>query len=795
MNARERFMNTNIDVTHVMEPVVPGSYAVLTVGGATEETRIFAHRLANSDSGFPGDSATTIAETVEWPIVQRNGECLTVDVPAGEFGVYALSVGSQCELSTALLANRARLDWCYPTVATSGGELRFIGRNLASIEHYPSTDRDAPVSYGGLVENPTRLTARRMGTAEFVEISVRAVGYYEIRCTLPESFEPGEYEFFAHNGLGGTSAWSEPVTLSVERAEAWPEDVFSVDEYLATAGSVDAAIAAALVDIESNGGGILLFSARTYYINAPIILPRRTVVRGAGMDRTLLRLPSEEGPKPPYVAITGDGDFTVEDIRIVGVHAPILICAPKFVPDNFDDAFITKADHSDARTLAMLASTARNVTIQRCHLAQQMLRNCDRRSDKEHVARMKQHALSQAQRTGAYEAVSIHGENVAILDNIIYGGGGAVTLNRCKGARVSGNRLLAGPAGSTLMTFSRLIWPETGGAKVEGSYCREILVEDNEITAYSERARNLVALLYAGENMHLARNNIHGIEPTFDAEALLTHLWQARWISPDLVMDSAVTGRIVDPEGEVANECLDGACVEIVDGRGIGQLRRIVARKGEHVTLDKPWRVVPDATSNIVFTAPPPYSQLTIVDNTVVSHAVNIIIWGNARDVVIDGNYTADAPGITLWPIRLADDQKVWGGLAFTSVTNNIMDRGWSSPDEAGALDGATGFFYRATHDGQMLAGYDVLGTVIRNNVARNNTGIAVRTTFTKAAEGGGVEMWPTHHSGIVVENNHCSESAVGIAIEQGSNVVERGNTSHDVRFPLVWAPKPQSGI
>lgn len=776
-------------ITHVMEPVLPGRYAVLTVGGADENTRVYAVTVLNGPACRPGCGVTGAAKMpVELPVVQRKGECLTVDVPAIEYGILLLGLLPAPTPEDAVVVNRARIDWMYPSTVRPGQALRLIGRNFVSVDNYPTMRPDCPVSYGGLVKDRTRVAIRKPGAIGAFDLPVRQSSCYEVHLDVPADLEPGEYEVFAHSGLGGGLGWSAPFMVRVEADDPWPADVFPISDFMGADPDVDAAIAAALAAIEKNGGGVLQLAACAYPIRKTIVMPRRTVLRGAGMNRTMLALPESNGPAGPYVAITGEGDFAVEDLRIHSVYAPILVCAPTFVPETFDEAFDIP--------FSFAATRARNVAVRRCHLHQRINQHIDRRVDADGGAwkeRMQQFVLTQGQGHSGFNAIHLKGDDLAVEECVIWGGGSCVLLPGCSHVRVARNALKAGPTGHAVYAIARLSWPEDNtGARIHGNYASEILIEDNDITAYSERARDLVYFIYGAENGHVARNRIADIECTFDAEGLGCHLWSAMWTEPTVRMTGPDTGEIVDPTGEVTHEWLEGACVYIVGGRGVGQLRRILEREGPRIRIDRPWTVAPDETSDVVFVAPPPFNHMTFIDNRMENTGVNIIVWGNSRDIVIDGNYSADAAGITVWSVRLAADQKVWGGAAFTTIMHSVVETGWSTPDEARALQGACGIFNPVSrHHTCTEEGFDFLGLVIRDNVVRNNTGIGIRTSRWIADAFGQEVLWRINEAGIVVERNHCENCTVGIAIERNAHALARANTAKNVQIPLVWCDAP----
>ena len=461
---------TDAAITHVMEPMLPATYTPVTVGGADAATQIFARRLDNGPSPAPGQGPDqAAAEEIALEIVQRTGDCLTIDVPGGGLAVWALAPEPDCAPDSATLVNRPRLDWSVASGALAGEELILVGRNLASPEHYPTNDPEHPVSFGGLLPGKTRIVARRQGGEAWQNLPVARSSCYEAYVDVPPSLTPGDYELCAHNGLGGVRGWSEAFAIQVEAAPAWPADVVEVDSFLAAGGDVDAAIAAALAQIESRGGGVLQFGPGAYALGQTIVLPRRTVLRGMGMQRTMLRLPAGGGPKPPWVAITGDGDFAVEDIRIQGVYAPLLICAPTFLPSSFDEAFDIPFTFSPLR--------ARNVHVRRCYLRQSPTNHIDRRQDSDGGAwkeRMQEYVLSPGQGYTGLKCVHLKGDDLSVEDCTMWGGGACVLLAGCSHSRVAGNTLKVGPCGHGIYAAARLHWPEDGG----GAYRRQLRQRD-----------------------------------------------------------------------------------------------------------------------------------------------------------------------------------------------------------------------------------------------------------------------------------------------------------------------------
>ncbi len=799
-------------ITNVMEPALPGTAAVVTVGGGGAKTRLYAFRLANRASAVPGRGTTGAARGMVLKLLQRTDEAFTVQMPGGDLSAWAFQVEPEFDLKRAWVVNRPRLDWHWPSQAHPGEAFRLLGRHLVRADLYKTRDPEHPTSMGGLLKGKTVLVARPVAGGAWRRIPVELSSGYELRARLPANLKPGDYEFRAHNGLGGVAGWSDALVVPVAAAEVWPSRVFEAETFIAKAGGdVDKGLAAALAVIAANGGGVLQLGPLPYDITAPLVLPRRTVLRGVSRYRTLLRLPTWNGPKPPYVAVMGDGDFAVEDLTIRGVHAPVLIASPCIDAGSFDAAMKAYDAFADRR--------CRNVAIRRCHLEQNLLWRTDRRQSSEHAER---NDLPEGQKhlrdmqeysdgRGTYGAgrgsaacVLLRGDDLDLEDNTVLGASHAVYINRSSHVRVAGNTLCPGAQGNAVCFQSGLRWPanhpEGGGAVIRGKFCTHLLVEDNDMSGRSERARNLLNFLFGGERIHAARNNIHRIAPNSDAEALLTHLWQAHWDKASIRMVDPLTAELVDPAGQLTHECLDGACVEIVEGRGVGQIRDIVRREGSTVTLDRPWLAEPDASSRISFTAPPAFRQVVMVDNRVVSQNENVIIWGSTYDAMIDGNYVADGRGIGLWSIRLDAKQGVWGGAIFAQIINNVVDRGWVGRVNRDSLLGAPNgiSFIACLQATGSTRGYDCLGMVVRGNHATRDTGIGFTTTWRQGGAFDGTkpepgkEVWRIREAGVVIERNLCTDSAVGIVVEHDARAVVRANRSRNVTFPLA---RPKSNL
>lgn len=780
-------------ITHVMEPVLPGCYAVATVGGGARGRGLYARRLPDGPAGRPaaaGSATRPDGAWKRWPIAQATGECVTVDVPAGPFGVYAMTADPAGPADAEWVANRPRLDWCWPREAVSGEPLRVIGRCLADVSKYRQRDPLRPVSYGGLLRGAATLLARRIGGRRFVRIPVEQSSAYEVHARWPRGLPPGDYELFAHNGRGGVHGWSDPLHLSSIRAAPWPRRVFRVRPE-PTAASADDAIATALDALRRNGGGVLSFGAGTFSITRPIVLPPRCVLRGAGADRTCISGPTHGGPLPPWVLVTGDGDFVVEDVRLFAVYAPMAIVAPTFLPGSFREAYDAPFGWGETR--------ARNVTVRRCRIEQAPNANLPRRADADLEWRKwlrEWTATSDGQGYNGFVAIRLRGDGVLIEDSEIWGGGSAVILTGCSYVRAARNTLKAGCSGHGMYVMGHLSWPadwatnpDAKPGAVIGNYSHRVIVEDNRFEAYSERARDLCYFNYGAEYGFVARNTYGPMQVNNDCEGLAFHLWPAKWCRPRVTPLGPTRYRVVDPEGEVRREQLAGGVLSVVDGPGIGQVRTVVSRSGDEVEIDRPFRYAPGPNSVIAFSAPPPFRGMTLVDNAIVHTGANILLWGDSHDVVVDGNLSRDNGHITVWSVRSFEDQKVWGGAAFTQIIHNRSEEAWLAPADgpqaANCFGGCISNPACRNPKAPLSPGYDYLGLIIRDNACLNHSGIVYRTRYV-LSDG---SVWKLQDSGIVVERNFSCDGRFGVAVEADAPACVRRNRSRRVARPVVRFP------
>jgi hypothetical protein len=127
-------------------------------------------------------------------------------------------------------------------------------------------------------------------------ITPTAVNPYNVDFVVPNSLTAGSYQIWVHNGNGGQYGWSSPVTLTVQARYGYGHMIVKLSNYggLPNTGA-DAlpAFQAAIQAIGTNGPATIQLQAGTYYISDQLILTagfgKGVYLQGAGKNVTFLK--------------------------------------------------------------------------------------------------------------------------------------------------------------------------------------------------------------------------------------------------------------------------------------------------------------------------------------------------------------------------------------------------------------------------------------------------------------------------------------------------------------------------
>jgi hypothetical protein len=768
-------------ITHITDPTVPAKLTVLVGNGwDLKDPVVRAWRLPDGEPGIPPSSNSVrredaTAKRIE--VVQRSPQTLTVVAPAGTPGLLVFQVRGKSGWSDPYLVNRARVDWLSTDVAEPGSIVRAFGRNLASLGSYSSGGRDqTPVSWGSYVSGRTRVVLR--GHSRFVEAAILKTSFYDLHFRLPEELTEGLYEVFVHNGHGGREGWSLSQSLRVEMRRPWPENVYDIRLYGAKGdGNSDdsEAVETALSLARSGGGGVVFFPPGNYFVSRALKIPNQTILRGASRQRSWILFPDNRKRKlvsSMPIAIIGERSFGIERLSVHAVYSQIVL-GPKLLPG------------ADSRM-----NGVQSVDYEAQDMEDVFLRDCRVYQDPTFLVHYREDEpfLRTRDRWRYFAAVALRGSRISVSNCAIKGAGMPVVFLDSRYFRLAGNDLYVGTGGNAL------------NVNFQGSTSSEKYVfEDNTIWTTTDAIGSGHGMFLGTRLGYVARNRIPNYMWTGDKEAILYHSYAWRVVARvrnirekqvEIEAEDLKTwwqraskqggkgflgNRYFDQQGNWLPGSIRMGEIVVISGRGLGQARQIVAHTDASLTVDHPWKIEPEPGDLLAISDLPQIWRTYTVDNEVNDAGTGVMHWGNAFDCIIDGNRLTRNRGIIVWSVSDRRGTYVgFGGAYFNQILHNTLSGGWLELEE-----GFRGYLGARMYEGS--GGIDLLGLVIRGNRLANDAAVAVTRPVKINIEG-----VPAQNAlGIVVEDNHVTDSLVGVSLPANVNAAVRKNRFEEVNVPL----------
>jgi len=222
-----------------------------------------------------------------------------------------------------------------------------------------------------------------------------------------------------------------------------------------------------------------------------------------------------------------------------------------------------------------------------------------------------------------------------------------------------------------------------------------------------------------------------------------------------------------------------GAGVFVLDGKGMGQVRRIARYEGRRVWLDEPWAIVPDQQSIVSVTMLQRHYQF--IGNEFEDAGIAIQLYGMAIGHVMAGNRSTRTGGFHGFGKRYTTGiQPSWFNqwLGNEIVEGNVYQGGHNQHKLA--ADAHLGVF--ALPPSAEWTHPLTLCTVVRGNRLHSNAHIAI---------GGSDPHRPSlRHpltQEVVCEHNRVEHADVGIWLRRAAEgVLLRENTFEEVRDPIL---------
>ena len=537
---------------------------------------------------------------------------------------------------------------------------------------------------------------------------------WSARFALPGNLPAGEYKLYVHNGYGGPAAWSKPVTVSVAVPVAWPQTQFNVMDFGADGGGSrddTAAVQAALAAADANGGGVVYFPRGRYRLTEAITLPRKTVLRGESSTLTCVFWPDME--KPPKALVSGSNSFGLEDLTFYTFNYTKFLTGDRSGPEA-GDIFCHR--------LVVRANAYRG------HMKAEEFDKRWREGLKDGFG-------------GGYWLMDFGGRNIEVTDCDLLSSGDMIALRDPHGARIAGNILRAGR------------WGGSGIFQGDG-----VIVEHNQYLGQDLTTWGATGGAGYGnlQNVYIG-HNVYRMEHGGDREAITADApggyFQGKPESAD-----ATSLTVPSKPGRA------GSGIFVLDGKGRGQYRRVSAVDGNRMTVDRPWDVIPDASSSVSVTH---LLQHWLIVGNDLADVGAVQSFGVFMECVMADNVSARQSGYRSWGLNYSNaSQPTW----YCQMLGNRIKEGNYYHGTYGvcaveAQVGTEGGRPAAETGGSLLR-----GVVLRNNVCENNSGIGIGGTSTD----------------VVVEGNSISNADNGLSLSGGSvGVLVRGNKWKSVRNPL----------
>lgn len=536
---------------------------------------------------------------------------------------------------------------------------------------------------------------------------------YHLEALLPENLPAGHYEVWAHNGTGDRYGWSEAVAFEAVRMPTREgQKVFAVADFGAKADSgedawagIDAAVRAAA----KAGGGVVRFEAGVYMLSRTIDVPEGGVAGihlvGAGRGEHGWRnLPEPNDHKVEH-EISGQATV-LRSLR--GEVAPKdLLRIGRRYSSVRDLTLLTHADKGKQRCLLIAAhdiqvDNIRGIVVdERPRFTGWDKPEAQVQAD-EVRARLQDEAVVRIDAPGKANIVIENSEfhhpgagidTVHIRAHIGHApesgicppGTDFIRISDCTFRGYFDGRLepwLKDRRFQGWRGWHNFAWLNEGSKNVIVERCDAAGADKNGfkvMTRFISHGNTSI------RDQYLAHNRGRGLAPTSASpgyhenkgELILFHLWYPQGGLFDVLAagGSSVSINTSDPKFQSGRKNSDvtfqgaenssipkdiGAnpthwVVFICAGRGVGQYRVVstVERRGADVTLhlERPWRVLPDASSR--FTLNAAYRRNIVAENDFdagpgedpLTKSHGVVFWGNSFENVIVGNELGNLTG------------------------------------------------------------------------------------------------------------------------------------------------------
>jgi len=539
---------------------------------------------------------------------------------------------------------------------------------------------------------------------------------FTMQASLPSSLRPGIYQIFASSGAGGDAGWSEPLRFVVaDPVKASPVQIDAPEPDQSP--TLNSETLQGLLDKAGIQGGTVRLPPGRWPLDSALTIPRNVTLAGAGMNRTALCWTDFETPPPAL--IIGHDHFGVRDLAMYALNYANGVIADQTTP------------------------TAGSIRIDRVRMRLDPYRG---HLTTDQVNKRLVQAMHNS--SGGGDSLRLGGENIEVADCDIYGGGRCLYLSRASGANIHDN------------TFYNGRW---------GWYCfsgnNGVIFENNSITGADLMSTggglNCLDGSTCSQNVYYAGNTLKNMFG-WDREAMTTDAGGAAYYG---LVESAKGTTLTLPVDVKWSRNWAGAAVFVLGGAGEGQYRRIVSTDGRQVSLDKPWKIMPDSTSIITITML--QRNYIFVNNSFTDAGVAIQMYGAAIGNIAYGNTTARTDGYHNFGMNYDGVQPSW----YIQWLNNRITDGtvYGGGHDQTVSVGEAHLAVQAMPTRMTPLAPVTLCGIVRGNVLEDSAHLEVGT-------GNDAPISMTEE--VIVEQNTVRNSDVGLIIGRGCDgILTRNNT------------------
>lgn len=628
--------------------------------------------------------------------------------------------------SEPYLFNVAKPFWIQSDTAWPGKSLAIYGFGLGG---YVSSDAPTLVALVG--KNGTK-TLPAEGQAR----SPRHKDAMLINFRVPADLAKGEYEVYVHSGFGGEYGWRPAGTLTVV-AEPVEGPMFNVRDYGAKGDGVSddlKAIESAIAAASKAGGGRVVFPPGTYPVKSTLRVPERVALIGAGREQSVLL-----------------GRYSPVELRFRGWWAPTDVAA----------SVLAMESHTRLEQMGVRGAVANGfggygmVTVASSSdsLAEEVvIRDCLINAPEEDLE--SGHYLYRA-------AIVVPGSRrISIIENDIHG-----SLEMRPGtwrSDIINNTFRRG----TALDLCSLI--------VNGA---DNLIDSNRLVDTPGRL-----VLMASSHTYVRYNEMHDIGRggwTNVPEPFLLHGAVSKSMGqPTAAAEDSLTDDHQDWE---VNQYA-GATVLITAGRGFGQYRMVRGNSKNSLALQKPWRVMPDKSSE--YSVGFFFTENALFNNQ--NHSPGVLsLWLDCIGNLIEKHRDDNGRGMSIWgQDRSAVKADGTGSNLhrFSPSWYNMITDNW--------LDGSFIEMVPGVSASNAWRGVPLFANIITHNKIRHpHTSRSPNTAHDTVVGGlqinGGEGRIGASHNLLL--GNLITNTPVGIVIQGNAfKTFVIGNVLHDVAAPLV---------